>query len=286
MTQLQDQDIKTREVLAWQGLHLLHAEFSTCSQKTRIFLNLKGVDWVSHVVDLPRQQNYTPWFLGINPRGLVPVLVHDGAVHIESNDILAYLEKVFPEPALIPSGGEAEMQSLLQEEDDLHMDVRALTMRFVVPRTIASKKPKALATYEQDKGTIEGARDSHKQEQLDFWNEYALHGTTDERARSAAHRFKRSFEGLEERLAQHAYLMGQTLTLADIAWFIYANRLSSAGYPFARLHPRVDAWYQGLMARPDFSREVAVPAPLRLLTAALHAGQALRGQTLSKVAGF
>ena len=148
------------------------------------------------------------------------------------------------------------------------------------------RSPRLLQPTSRDKGTIEGARDSHKQEQLDFWNEYALHGTTDERARSAAHRFKRSFEALEERLAQHAYLMGQTLTLADIAWFIYANRLSSAGYPFARLHPRVDAWYQGLMARPDFSREVAVPAPLRLLTAALQAGQALRGQTLSKVAGF
>ena len=36
-----------------------------------------------------------PWFLGINPRGLVPVLVHDGAVHIESNDIIQYLDKKY-----------------------------------------------------------------------------------------------------------------------------------------------------------------------------------------------
>ena len=91
-----------REVLAWQGVHLLHFRGSSCSQKTRIFLNLKGIDWVSHHVDLARQANYEPWFLGINPRGLVPVLVHDGVVHIESNDILAHQEEAFPAPSLIP----------------------------------------------------------------------------------------------------------------------------------------------------------------------------------------
>jgi hypothetical protein len=36
-----------------------------------------------HPVDLPGNENMQPWFLGINPRGLVPLLVHDGAVHIE-----------------------------------------------------------------------------------------------------------------------------------------------------------------------------------------------------------
>ena len=88
MATLLDEYIKTREVRDWQGVHLLHFSGSACSQKTRIFLNLKDIDWVSHPVNLGTQQNYTPWFLGINPRGLVPVLVHDGVVHIESNDIL------------------------------------------------------------------------------------------------------------------------------------------------------------------------------------------------------
>jgi len=58
---------------------------------------------VSHPIDLPGNENFRPWFLGINPRGLVPVLVHDGAVHIESNDIIQYLEQKFPEPKLIPA---------------------------------------------------------------------------------------------------------------------------------------------------------------------------------------
>ena len=102
MVQLVDSDIKTREVLGWKGIHVLHASMSTCSKKLRIFLNLKGIPWQSHLLDLTKNENMSPWYLGINPRGLVPVLVDDGAVHIESNDIITYLEAKFPEPRLIP----------------------------------------------------------------------------------------------------------------------------------------------------------------------------------------
>ena len=104
MVQLVDGDIKTREVLDWKGVHVLHFMGSSCSQKLRIFLNLKGIEWESHHVDLRANENFQPWFLGINPRGLVPVLVHNGSVHIESNDIIQYLEQKFPSPRLIPAG--------------------------------------------------------------------------------------------------------------------------------------------------------------------------------------
>jgi glutathione S-transferase len=73
------------------------------------------------------------------------------------------------------------------------------------------------------------------------------------------HRSCTEFASLDERLAQHPYLLGQDLTVLDIAWFIYAHRLSLAGYPFARLHPRVDAFVQKLRATPEFAKEVAAP---------------------------
>ena len=57
MVQLVDADIKTREVLDWKGIHVLHGIMSTCSKKLRIFLNLKGIEWQSHVIDLPNNGN-------------------------------------------------------------------------------------------------------------------------------------------------------------------------------------------------------------------------------------
>ena len=53
MVQLIDSDIKTREVLDWKGVHVLHFMGSSCSQKLRIFLNLKKIPWESHPIDLP-----------------------------------------------------------------------------------------------------------------------------------------------------------------------------------------------------------------------------------------
>ena len=94
MVQLVDSDIRTREVLGWQGVHVLHFMGSSCSQKLRIFLNLKKIPWQSHPIDLPSNENMESWFLGINPRGLVPVLVHDGVDHILSAQLGKKLEPV------------------------------------------------------------------------------------------------------------------------------------------------------------------------------------------------
>ena len=286
MARLLDEDIKTPEVLDWEGVHLLHFAGSSCSQKTRIFLNLKGIPWVSHPVNLAAQQNYRPWFLGINPRGLVPVLVHDGAVHIESNDILAYLDESFPEPALIPRSRREESAELLREEDGLHLDLRALTMRFVVPKFLAEKKPRSLSIYENAAGTIGGLPDPRKEVELKFWRDYAREGVSDAQATASARRFKRVYALLETRLREQPYLLGEALSVIDIAWFIYTHRLSDAGYPFERLHPALHRWYQGLLAREEFSKEVQTPLALALLTGGLHTAQALRGSTLIQVAGL
>ena len=286
MATLLDEDIRTREVRDWQGVHLLHFSGSACSQKTRIFLNLKDIDWVSHPVNLGTQQNYTPWFLGINPRGLVPVLVHDGVVHIESNDILTYLDQAFPSPKLIANETRDETLSLLREEDDLHLDLRALTMRFVMPKFLAGKRPSSLSTYEATMGTVGGVPDPRKEIELGFWRDYARQGISDDYATSAARKFRKVYRVLETRLQGQPYLMGGSLSVIDIAWFIYTHRLRDAGYPFERLHPAIHRWYLALLDREEFSREVQAPPPLHLITRGLHAVQAVRGSTLVRVAGL
>ena len=284
MPRLMEKDIHTREVLNWQGLHLLHFASSACSQKVRIFLNLKGIDWTPHAINLATQKNFEPWFLGINPRGLVPVLVHDGAVYIESNDILTYLEETFPEPRLIKDGQHQEVSALLREEDDLHLSLRSLTMRFVVPKFLAAKRPAALAAYEQDRGTVGGVPDDHKEIELRFWRDYERQGVTDAEALAAATRFRKVFERLEVTLGDQVYLLGDSLGVLDIAWFIYTHRLMRTGYPFARQHPHVDRWYRDLLARDGFAKEVNEPLPLRLIGAGLHAVHRFSGRTLAKVA--
>lgn len=287
MVQLVESDIATREVLGWTGVHVLHFTGSSCSQKLRIFLNLKRIAWQSHLVDLTTNENFKPWFLGINPRGLVPVLVHDGAVHIESNDIIQYLEKQFPTPKLIPAGYEDEVAALLRHEDDLHLDLRTLSFRFVFNPPGPPKSETALKSYaENGTGTVRGSKDREKEIQIKFWKRAAEHGITDEQARISARKFRTEFDALEQRLSQHRYLMGESLSVLDVAWFIYAHRLSLGGYPFAGLHTRVNGFIEMLRARPEFAKEIAMPSEAKSHLEATRKAQFQAGKTLEMVAGF
>lgn len=285
MVQLVDSDIKTREVLGWKGVHVLHFAGSSCSQKLRVFLNLKGIPWQSHPVDLSNNENMQPWFLGINPRGLVPVLIHDGAVHIESNDIIQYLERTFPEPKLVPAGHETEVAALLKHEDDLHLDLRTLSFRFVFAPPGPPKPAAALESYRANgSGTVGGLNDHEKQVQIAFWQRAATEGFPDDRARVSAQKFRTEFDALDKTLARQPYLMGNDLSVLDIAWFIYAHRLSLADYPFERLHPHVHAWAEKLRARPEFAKEIGQLRHSPQQLEAIRRAQA--GKTLEAVAGF
>jgi glutathione S-transferase len=284
MVQLIDSDIKTREVLNWKGVHILHFMGSSCSQKLRVFLNLKGIPWQSHHIDLPANENFRPWFLGINPRGLVPVLVHDGAVHIESNDIITHLEKAFPEPRLIPPGHENGVAALLKHEDDLHLDLRTLSFRFVFAPPGPPKSAEALKSYAANgSGTVQGLIDCDKQIQIEFWERAAKEGFTDEASRASARKFRAEFDAMDKILARQPYLMGDKLTVLDIAWLIYAHRLTLAGYPFERLHPKVFAWQDRLASRPEFAKEIA---QLRDTKEQTQVKRSQVGNTLEAVAGF
>jgi glutathione S-transferase len=63
-------------------------------------------------MNLAAGETYSEWFLGLNPRGLAPVLILDGAVHIESNDIMALLDERFPGPRLFPADRATEIADL------------------------------------------------------------------------------------------------------------------------------------------------------------------------------
>ena len=92
-------------VTALEGLHLFHADISNCSMRVRMVLAEKELPWTSHHLDLRKKETVTPEYFGIHPKGLVPTLVHNGVVHIESNEIIEYLDETYPDPPLQPAIG-------------------------------------------------------------------------------------------------------------------------------------------------------------------------------------
>ena len=76
---------------------------SVCCQKVRITLVEKGLTWEARRVDLFKTEQYDPEYLKLNPKGVVPTLVHDGTPVIESTLICEYIDDTFPEPPLMPN---------------------------------------------------------------------------------------------------------------------------------------------------------------------------------------
>jgi glutathione S-transferase len=280
---LADAQVTTSEVKSWKGLHLLHFAGSSCSQKVRILLGEKNLPWVSHHVDLGRNAHVTPWFLGINPRGVVPVLVHDGQVHIQSNDILAYLDALpSPSPSLMPQS-EAEVQAVIVSlalEDRLHVDLRNLTMGFIFPRRLTQKSEATLQRYER-----EGACDPSRMKEVAWWRDFAWQGVTPDAARASYSAFSQAFDTLNTRLRDHEWLIGERISILDIAWFISVHRLQLAGYPLRR-HPNLHGWYLRLRSRPAFAREIAVPLPVAAVMTGYRVYRQLSRTTLGNIVSF
>ena len=278
---LNDDQVTTREVKSWKGLHLLHFQGSSCSQKVRTLAREKKIKYESHHINLARNEHVSAWYLGINPRGVVPVLVHDGVVHVESNDILEYLDNL-PSKAqsFFPQTDEerATVKASLDLEDSLHMDLRNLTMGFMAPRRLVGKSEETLERYEK-----EGAEDPSRVKEVAWWRNFAANGITPDVAEASIVAYRTTFDGLDARLKYRKWLIGDRLSVMDLAWFISTKRLSLAGYPLD-IHPHLHQWHKRLARRSAFAKETTMGFALeKIVIPVYRAFRSLRGTSLRQM---
>lgn len=95
---------------------ILHGYWrSGTSYRTRIALNLKGLEYQQAPLDLRTGAQKSEAYLSLNPQGLVPALeTDDGLVLIQSPAILEWLEETHPEPPLLPrdAAGRAQVRAM------------------------------------------------------------------------------------------------------------------------------------------------------------------------------
>lgn len=95
---------------------ILHGYWrSGTSYRTRIALNLKGVEYRQAALDLRTGAQKSEAYLRLNPQGLVPALeTDDGLVLTQSPAILEWLEETRPEPPLLPRdlAGRAQVRAM------------------------------------------------------------------------------------------------------------------------------------------------------------------------------
>jgi glutathione S-transferase len=74
----------------------------TCAVASHIALEEAGADYTTERIDIKSNQQNSPDYLAINPKGRVPSLVTDRGVLTETPAMLAYIAQVFPKAKLAP----------------------------------------------------------------------------------------------------------------------------------------------------------------------------------------
>ena len=267
MVKLLETDVTTDEVKNWHGINILHFQGSSCSQKLRIFLNEKKIDWKSYHIDLVKGDNFTKWFLGINPRGVVPVLVDDGEVYIESNDIIQHLDKKFQSNFLWPENLNEKIKEFLEEENEIHFDLRNLTMKFVAPTFLMKKKDKDIKNFESASNFVEGLEDKEKNMQLEYHKNFIKNnGVTEESVLNSINVFKKKLTKIDKKLSENKFIISEHITIVDIAWFVYLRRLETVGFSFKKNYPNLYKWFEELKKNKNFLKETSLPIPLKIIS--------------------
>jgi hypothetical protein len=77
-------------------IDLYHHGSSVCAAKVRLALGEKGLAWEGHYLDIHKGDQFAPEYLKLNPKAVVPTLVHNGRVILESTVINEYLKSGEP----------------------------------------------------------------------------------------------------------------------------------------------------------------------------------------------
>jgi glutathione S-transferase len=232
-------------------LTLYHHGSSACAAKVRFALEEKRLDWEGRYVDLMQGEQFAPSYLALNPKAVVPTLVHDDRVLPESTVICEYVDEAFPERRIYPDDPWSRARVRLWTkavDEELHPACSALTYIVSHRHTILRN---GAGSYE-DFLASGGAEGRAARERKWLWIQQGLE------APGAAEQL-RIYESfvtkMDRALAGRDWLVDDAFSMADIAMAPYLFRLSSLAMDPIWSNGRlgnVERWFDRIRSRPTF----------------------------------
>ena len=234
-------------------LALYHFDRSTAAQKVRLSLAEKGLEWESRVINpgLDARDQHDPEYLRLNPRGVVPTLIHDGRAIRESQVIVEYLDDEFPTPSLRPADAfqRAQMRIWTKLIDEhLHVDSRTIGQCAAMRHLMLTVDPAKLRAHY-------AAMPEEVRRDNDLVNNEK--GLDSPLLPGALRRFKRVFIEINATLARQPWLAGDAFSLADISHAVYVARMDT--FQLSDLYlplPHLVDWLGRVRARQSWAEAV------------------------------
>ena len=240
-------------------LALYHNPISSCSQKVRMALAEKKLEFDSREIDLIGGAQHDPEYVKLNPNHVVPTLIHDDRVLIESTLINEYLEDAFPERSLVPAepAGRHAMRLWTKRIDgQVHPSAGVITFGIGTRPMILQRPPDEIE--ESIQAIPDPARRAARRSVIEL-------GIKAPEMRSAVRAFASMLDDMNAALEDRDYLLGNDFSLADACVLPYVLRLDHlAMTPLIAARPRAAAWFERVKARGSYEAAVAafVPEPL------------------------
>lgn len=223
---------------------------STCSQKVRLVLWEKGIEFIDRPVDSTKREHMSDWYLKMNPHGVVPTLVHGGAIIIDSSVIIEYLDEVFPDKPLTPPDavGRAHMRKWLRYFEE----VPTAAIRVPSFNQYLSKRFDKLSD-EQFEAFVE----SHPMRKQFYKKMRKEKGFDEVETDAAIDRLSQTLDFMEKGLNESGgpWLMGEMLTLADYCIAPTIDRMNDLGFSgLWDQHALVSAWFESIQSRDAYEK--------------------------------
>ena len=233
-------------------MELYHNDQSTCSAKARLVLAEKGIEWTDHHLDLRAGDQQKREYLKLNPKGVVPTIVDDGKVVRESNVILEYVDNAYPEPPLKPADayGKAMVHLWTKRLDDGHHDLATATLSM----GIAFRHQYLMKGEPACSELVEKIPDPVKRERR---RDVIYNGTRAREFALAVRMWEMLLTDMETALGESDWFVGNSFTLADLAYVPYLTRLDHLNaLGFIDKRPRLQRWYDRVRARPSYETAI------------------------------
>lgn len=261
-------------------LTLYHNALSTCSQKVRMALAEKQLEFTSQLVDLVGGEQHAPDFVALSPKHVVPLLIADGTVLRESSIINEYLDTLGDAPSLIPHDPLAQAQMRLwvrRIDDDIHGKTSG-----VLTHAIWTRKAVGIRPADEIEAYLAALPDMQERE---LRRDLIGNGVRSSYMQGAIVRMAQFIGEMNETLEKSQWLMGDALTLADIAVMPYILRVRDtgfAGFWTDGQRPAVARWLRDIQTRPSFRSAVTewVPDDLTAILQSFANDDAERIETL------
>ncbi|NKB19302.1 MAG: glutathione S-transferase family protein [Alphaproteobacteria bacterium] len=233
---------------------LYHHGSSVCAAKVRFAMAEKGLEWDGVYIDILKGDQFTPEYRKINPKSVVPTLVHDDLVIPESTVICEYLDHIEPDTSLHPTDPweHAQVRYWTKSVDEeLHPACGAITFACSHRHTIIGNMSKEeleefLSSTPDQSVTV----DWRAMKMMIVRQGFDAPGVKDKIKLNDTYLHK-----MEAALQDSDWLVGNRFTIADIALTPYVKRLAMMSlngmWENGRL-PNVDQWFGRIMGRPTF----------------------------------